>query len=926
MSAEQICSRCRYLVQVLLKICSYFYTWSTAWRRNLINGISQRNLKNGQKCSLQKESFLEEYGEEYGYPNGTNSVDGLRSREFSRLQGTVYLDHAGTTLYSENQLKSVLSDFSAQVYGNPHSQSDSSVLSSSIVEDARAQVLAFCNASAEEYSCVFTSGATAALKLVGETFPWTSDSQYMYTMENHNSVLGIREYALDSGATVTPVDIEFSAPEMRGETGAAKRDSFTVRKRSSQRRKAPLVSSSEFSHGQPVYSLFAFPQECNFSGVRFDLGLIPHVQHGSHTESQREKWLVLLDAAKGCSTSPPDLHRFPADFVAISFYKIFGYPTGLGALLVRKGASELMRKKYFGGGTVAVSIADADFVRRRRKVEEWLEDGTASFLSIAALHHGFDIVNRLGMAAIRRHTGSLTSYTASKLAALRHKNGRLVCMLYGNHNCLKKQAEVYWDARSGQGPVIAFNLRRADGSWVGYREVENLASLKGIHLRTGCFCNPGACAKYLGISTEDMKENFEAGRVCWDDNDIINGRPVGAVRVSFGYMSTFEDCWVFLNFISAFFVESQTKTPATASASSLAAEPSGGPPVSLHSISVYPVKSCSGFTATSWPLGDCGLLYDREWLIKSTSGEVLTQKKCPRMWSIKTRIDLEKGWLHVESPNMKDGLDIPLTNMAVGESSGNVPLCANPAGASTCGPDASRWFSQALGISCNLIRRQAKSRFSRRRGPVFSVGVTGMTEEGEKELSFANEGQFLLVSQDSVDDLNLRLNAALSSLDSGQEGTARSNKLQFKVDVDRFRPNLVVVGSKAYGEDEWEMLAIGDEQFKVRGSCNRCTMINIDQATGEREAGGEPLATLASYRRFKGKINFGILLEHEKDAAGGHPALPLDGKRRDIDVEEKALESRSHRRYVEVGQRVRVLRTSDKISRCKNVCLARPEI
>jgi len=56
------------------------------------------------------------------------------------------------------------------------------------------QVLDYFNASPKEYKCIFTSGATAALKLVGEAFPWNRSSSFMYTMENHNSVVGIREY------------------------------------------------------------------------------------------------------------------------------------------------------------------------------------------------------------------------------------------------------------------------------------------------------------------------------------------------------------------------------------------------------------------------------------------------------------------------------------------------------------------------------------------------------------------------------------------------------------------------------------------------------------------------------------------------------------------------------------------------------------
>ncbi|KAL6998952.1 Molybdenum cofactor sulfurase [Sarracenia purpurea var. burkii] len=94
------------------------------------------------------------------------------------------------------------------------------------------------------------------------------------------------------------------------------------------------------------------------------------------------------------------------------------------------------------------------------------------------------------------------------------------------------------------GPIVSFNLKRPDGSWFGYREVEKLASLSGIQLRTGCFCNPGACAKYLALSHLDLLSNIEAGHICWDDHDIIHGKPTGAVRVSFGYMSTFEDAKV----------------------------------------------------------------------------------------------------------------------------------------------------------------------------------------------------------------------------------------------------------------------------------------------------------------------------------------------------------------------------------------------
>ncbi len=61
------------------------------------------------------------------------------------------------------------------------------------------------------------------------------------------------------------------------------------------------------------------------------------------------------------------------------------------------------------------------------------------------------------------------------------------------------------------------------------REVEKLAGLSGIMLRSGCFCNPGACAGHLGLTNDDVIAHYHAGHVCWDDQDIIDGRPTGAL-------------------------------------------------------------------------------------------------------------------------------------------------------------------------------------------------------------------------------------------------------------------------------------------------------------------------------------------------------------------------------------------------------------
>lgn len=322
-----------------------------------------------------------------------------------------------------------------------------------------------------------------------------------------------------------------------------------------QRRNEAKILEEEPSGN--AYNLFAFPSECNFSGLRFSLDLANLIKENSERILEgspfcKGHWIVLIDAAKGCTTCPPDLSKYAVDFVVISFYKLFGYPTGLGALVVQNDAARLMKKTYFSGGTVAASFADMDFVRRREGIEELFEDGTISFLSIASIRHGFKILNSLTPSMMSRHIAALTIYVKKMLLGLRHENEANVCIIYEGHTSKLVCHE--------SGSIVSFNLKRPDGSWFGYSEVEKLASLSGIQLRTGCFCNPGACAKYLGLSHLDLLSNLEAGHVCWDDNDIIQGKITGAVRVSFGYMSTYEDAKKFIDFITSSFVSKPNKS------------------------------------------------------------------------------------------------------------------------------------------------------------------------------------------------------------------------------------------------------------------------------------------------------------------------------------------------------------------------------
>ncbi|KAF5730824.1 molybdenum cofactor sulfurase [Tripterygium wilfordii] len=799
---------------------------------------------------MDKEEFLKEYGEDYGYPNGPKSIDEIRATEFKRLQnGTVYLDHAGATLYSELQMEAILKDLTSSVYGNPHSQSDSSLATSDIVREARQQVLEYFNASPKDYKCIFTSGATAALKLVGEAFPWDHRSCFMYTMENHNSVLGIREYALSQGAAAFAIDIE----EELHHSGICDAHSVKMSQHPVQRRKD--ARSLERDPTGTSFNLFAFPSECNFSGLRFKPELVKIIKEDSKkllesSAFSRGCWMILIDAAKGCATKPLDLSKCPADFVVISFYKLFGYPTGLGALIVRSDVSKLLKKKYFGGGTVAAAFADMDYVKRREGVEECFEDGTISFLNIASIRYGFKILNSLTISAIARHTASLASYVKKTLLALKHENGASVCTLYGSH-----PLKVFHDE---SGPVVSFNLKRPDGSWVGYREVEKLASLSKIHLRTGCFCNPGACAKYIGLSHSELRSNIEAGHVCWDDNDLIHGKPTGAARISFGYMSTYEDAKKFIDFITSFFVtlRSTSGNGNLLSAGSIHFSSKGCETelsmtyYHLKSITIYPIKSCGGFSVGSWQLCSTGLLLDREWLLKSLTGEVLTQKKVPKMCLLSTFIDLSQEIMFVESPHCPVKLEINLKANSYRAAIEEIDMHGQRYEVQCYGNEVNLWFSNAIGLPCTLLRCSTSKQsvcMSKSRG-------VALCRDVESKLNFPNEAQFLLISEESISELNNRLSL------NAPKGTSEK---QVRVDSMRFRPNLVISGGEPYAEDKWRNLRIGNNYFTSIGGCNRCQMINFAHQAGQVQKSNEPLATLASYRRVKGKILFGILLKYE---------------------------------------------------------------
>ena len=237
---------------------------------------------------------------------------------------------------------------------------------------------------------------------------------------------------------------------------------------------------------------------------------------------------VLLDAAAFVPTNPLSLRRVAADFVALSFYKMFGYPTGLGALLVRRAALDRLHRPWFAGGTVIrASVANAD--HQLRDGPEGFEDGTGDFLGIAALESGFALLDEVGMERLHERVAGLAQRTRAGLAALRRRDGAPLVRIYGPRGGVR---------RSEASGTIAFNVLDRVGNVVPFAAVEERARQARVAVRGGCFCNPGAAEAAFGVGPRDSIDSSEPAE--------------GAVRLSLGLASNEADVERALDVVASF--------------------------------------------------------------------------------------------------------------------------------------------------------------------------------------------------------------------------------------------------------------------------------------------------------------------------------------------------------------------------------------
>ncbi len=448
------------------------------------------------------------------YPafDSTLTLDDLRAAEFSRLdeQNHVYLDYTGGGLYANSQLREHMALLESGVYGNPHSGNPTSEATTDLVDSARESVLRYFNASPDEYDVAFTSNATGAIKLVGEAYPFGPGSHYALTFDNHNSINGVREFARRKGAEVSYVPVV--PPELRID--------------------ADKLTAQLDSIDPATNNLLAYPAQSNFSGVQHPLEIIE--------QAQSKGWDVLLDAAAFVPTNRLDLGRWRPDFVPLSFYKMFGHPTGVGCLLTRKSALAKLQRPWFAGGTITVSSVQGERFQLADE-ETAFEDGTVNYLNIPAVEIGLNHIESIGIETIHNRVGSLTGWLIDSLTELRHANGEPLVRIYGPADT------------NARGGTVTVNFYDSDGKLIDHRGIEKLAGEHDISLRTGCFCNPGAGEVAHGLTEEDMAKAFASNeRMTYDQFlnalEQQDGKSAGAVRISLGMVTNFADVHRFIQF------------------------------------------------------------------------------------------------------------------------------------------------------------------------------------------------------------------------------------------------------------------------------------------------------------------------------------------------------------------------------------------
>ncbi|KAH7101278.1 PLP-dependent transferase [Auriculariales sp. MPI-PUGE-AT-0066] len=461
----------------------------------------------------------------------TTPLDEIRRSDLQQLDtGETYMDWMGSAVYPRqlvtNHAELLLDP--QKCFGNTHSSSQSSQLSSHYASTSRLAVLQFFDADPDEYAVIFTHNATAALKLVGESFPWTPSSSLIIGMDSHTSLHGIRSFAESGGARVV-----YYGCEERGGPNMADMQANLLR-----------ATSAADKHAA---SLLAITGLSNVTNAKASLRNVVDV-------ARKTGAYVLVDAAALAPTSRISMRATPVDAFAVSFYKMLGYPTGVGALVVRRDfLRQVLRRPWFSGGTVDIVQVPGSRYTFTDDDEERFEDGTLNFLAIAAIPAGIAYLARY-REILPLRLSILSHWLWSELEKTRYRDGQP--MLYLASTPPTPLTGI--GQESSTGATIAFLVLDPTGRPIRNDVIE--ATARGrVALRAGCMCNAGAVVTLLdrsGLFMDNDGQNLLRGFMenlgtlpSLAKKDVIstvlfNGdASFGLLRISLGFGTNFRDCW-----------------------------------------------------------------------------------------------------------------------------------------------------------------------------------------------------------------------------------------------------------------------------------------------------------------------------------------------------------------------------------------------
>lgn len=704
------------------------------------------------------------------------------------------------------------------------------------LDAARRTLSTFFSDHRNNYHIIFTSGATAAFHLLADRLPWSSRAAFHVHAHVHNAVLGIRNPAVAAGASFH----SFRSHQLDAQLSAS-------------------CQSSNRAHSQqhadkPSFALLAYPAECNLTGTKYPLRWAQLAKRNGLLAHSPDEMITILDTAKSAASAPVNLAELAdhVDAVVFSLYKLSASYTGLGALLVRK--SSLLERlllstastSYFAGGRSvdAVSPFSMSLFAPARSLPSLLELGTPNMQAIAHLPAQlarFSPPNCV-MAGIYRYAVSI-AHSFRRLLFDAFPGGRV-----------KIHTDQSLKYESAPSSVVSFTLYRIQDltnivSPIGHGEVHTILTINNVYARAGCMCNTGACAAVLGLSDDDVAENYAMGHRCGDEKDLVNGKPTGVVRVSFGWASLPTDANAIVRVLRTY-VSVTVLRPL-----SLGQSPNHQAGTvrrfRVDALYLYPVKSCGGSSVKKLLSDRCGgVLGDRAFAVKdAATGDLLSVRTCPQLTHISARYSHDRSTLvlrrtcgangpdlnpecHVELREIVRTRVFPpafVTGMACDSPNSDCMQCNKGPSCSSTDLEmgatfADEWLSEVTGreVSLVLLPRQNKA------------------ESRDTLVVYKND--FLhLQAESNISSLEtlracIRPNVILANLSSDIASSNMSKAVPAEEDIIR---------SLHYFYTE-------NATIERKRACTRCTVVNSIARSLNVKQQGEPLRSIARLSRRHG--------------------------------------------------------------------------